>query len=327
MGRLWEGPDRAPVGSARVLVVDDSRVVRMAVKGYLRAKGYAVDEAGDGLSALGLIETGSYDVVVSDVAMPGLDGLGLVEALQKRADRPEAILLTGSPGADAANRAIGLGVHACLDKPTANPETVVQAVARAVECKRLRDANGRLRQQLEALGRTDPLTALPSRRAFEETLAREAARAHRYGLPLGLALMDLDHLARINQGFGRAAGDEVVKHFSRLALTGLRETDLLHHFGGGGFAALLPHTPLPGADTAARRLMTLAAEAPVVAGAQIVRFTCSAGIAALEGTETGPELVERADAALDEAKRCGGNQVRGLGAPSLPAPRPALLSH
>jgi diguanylate cyclase (GGDEF)-like protein len=320
MGRFWEGPDREAAGSARVLVVDDSRVVRAAVKGYLRAQGYTVDEAGDGRSALGLIEAGRYDVVVSDLAMPGLDGLGLLEALRKRPDRPETILLTGSPGAEPARRALVLGAHACLDKPAAGPDAVAQAVARAVECKRLRDVNGHLRRQLEAVGRTDPLTGLPNLRAFEEALAGETARARRYGLPLSLALMDLDRLAQINRVFGRAAGDEAVKHFSRLARGGLKNTDLLHHLGGGGFAALLPHTPLSGAETAARRLLGVAAEAPVVVGGQVVRFTCSAGVAALDDAGTAEALVARADAALDDAKRCGGGQVRGL-APRAPAPQ------
>jgi len=327
MGRLWECSDRATAGTTRVLVVDDSRVVRMAVKGYLRASGYAVDEAGDGLSALALIDKGSYDVVVSDLAMPGLDGLGLLQALQERPDRPEAILFTGSPGAEPANQALGVSVYTCLDKPTAKPEAICQAVARAAECKRLRDANSRLTRQLEALGRSDALSGLPNRRVFEETLARETARAQRYGLPLGLALMDLDRLTLINQGLGRAAGDEVVKHFSRLARTGLRDTDLLHHLGGGGFAVLLPHTPLVGADLAARRLLSLAVEAPVVAGGQVVRFTCSAGVAALEGAETAAALVARADAALDEAKRGGGNQVSGLAAPAPAAARPVALAN
>lgn len=127
---------------ARVLVVDDSRVVRAVVKGCLRTTGYTVDEAGDGVSALQLCDAGSYDVVVSDLAMPGLDGFGLLKALDERADRPEVILLTGSPTAEVelAIQGMSLAAHDTLTKPPAGPETVIQAVERALQKKRLRDA-------------------------------------------------------------------------------------------------------------------------------------------------------------------------------------------
>ena len=84
-----------PMERARVLVVDDSRVIRAVVKGCLRSTGYAVDEAGDGAAALELCDRHGYDVVVSDLAMPGMDGLGLLQALGRRADRPYATFYLG----------------------------------------------------------------------------------------------------------------------------------------------------------------------------------------------------------------------------------------
>ncbi len=329
MGGALDSLGRSSAPAARVLVVDDSRVVRVVVKGYLRSTGYAVDEAGDGISALQLLDAGSYDVVVSDLVMPGMDGLGLLQALRERPNRPEVILLTGSPTAemDLANRALHLGAHDYLTKPPAGPDIVVLAVERALEKKRLRDANRGLAQQLEILKRADPLTGLLNRRAFEETLANETARAQRYGLPLSLILLDLDHFGQINEAHGIAGGDEVLKHFARLARTSFRESDQLFRYGGEELAALLPHTALPGAIAAARRIVTLAAEAPAVVCSTVVRFTCSAGVAALEGPDTAAELLARADAALDQAKSAGRNQVRSLAAPPALTLRPGLLMH
>jgi CheY-like chemotaxis protein len=125
---------------ARVLVVDDSRVVRMVVKSYLRSTGYAVDEAGDGIAALRLLEAAPYDVVVSDIMMPGIDGFALLEALGQRQDRPEVILLTGAEGADidSESRAWRLGAHGFLTKPPSGPDTLVLAVQRALAARRRR---------------------------------------------------------------------------------------------------------------------------------------------------------------------------------------------
>jgi two-component system chemotaxis response regulator CheY len=124
-----------------VLVVDDSRVIRAVVRGCLRSTGYAVDEAGDGRAALDMCQARGYDVVVSDVGMPGLDGLGLLQALCQRADRPEVVLLTASSdlARESAARGVNLAAHECLSKPPAAPDTVVLAVERALQRKRVRD--------------------------------------------------------------------------------------------------------------------------------------------------------------------------------------------
>jgi len=136
-------PEGSSAGIARILVVDDSRVVRAVVKACLRSTGYTVDEAGDGASALQLFDTRSYDVVVSDLAMPGLDGFGLLKALGTRPNRPEVILLSGSPSAEveSAMHGLSLGASDYLTKPPAGPEIVILAVERALEKKRSRAAH------------------------------------------------------------------------------------------------------------------------------------------------------------------------------------------
>ena len=133
------GPGLQP--SPRVLVVDDSRMIRAVVMGCLRSTGYTVDEAGDGVAALALFDARPYDVVVSDVLMPGLDGFGLLKALETRPHRPEVIFLTGSSTGEveAATRSLSIGSPDCLAKPPAGPQVVILAVERALERKRMRD--------------------------------------------------------------------------------------------------------------------------------------------------------------------------------------------
>lgn len=146
MAHLHESIDTGTPRMARVLVVDDSRVVRMILKSCLRSTDYLVDEADDGQSALRLLEGRAYDVVVSDLAMPGVDGFGLLEALRGRPDRPEVVILTGiGEGDDRAARAMRLGAFGFLTKPPRAPQTVVLAVGHALERKRERDG---LRDQM-----------------------------------------------------------------------------------------------------------------------------------------------------------------------------------
>jgi len=127
---------------ARVLVVDDSRFVRGYVATLLTAAGYEVDQAEDGTTALKRLETSHYDVVVTDLNMPSLDGFAVLETVKLRNLGAEVVILTGSHAKDidAAIRALRLGAHEYLTKPLAGPDQAVVAVERAVEKKRQREA-------------------------------------------------------------------------------------------------------------------------------------------------------------------------------------------
>jgi PAS domain S-box-containing protein len=127
---------------ACVLVVDDSRFVRGYVVELLTAAGYEVDQAEDGNSALKRLETRRYDVVVTDLNMPALDGFAVLETVKLRNLGAEVVILTGSHARDinAAIRALRLGAHDYLTKPLSAPDQAVLAIERAVEKKRQRDA-------------------------------------------------------------------------------------------------------------------------------------------------------------------------------------------
>jgi two-component system cell cycle response regulator len=304
--------------TGRVLLVDDSRMVRAVVRSFLEPRGYVVDEAGDGESALSKLDEAAFDVVVSDLTMPGMDGLALLQEIRDRGLGTEVILLT-SHDADmgAAVRALRLGAHDYLTKPPSGPEPVLLAVGRALEKKRLLDANKRLLAELEALSRTDALTGVGNRRAFDEALLREVPRAQRYRVPLSLVMVDLDHFKKVNDEYGHSGGDEVLRHFGRLVKAVIRESDSAFRYGGEEFALLLPHTDAESACVGARRLVERLAATPVGMGKdRVLRVTCSAGVAGLDAGAD--EMVARADAALYAAKRGGRNQVQRAGGPDEP---------
>lgn len=166
-----------------------------------------------------------------------------------------------------------------------------------------------LEVQLARLARTDALTGLPNRRAWDEGLERELARARRFGEPLCAVLLDLDHFKDFNDQHGHQAGDEQLRAAAALWHGSLRATDLIARYGGEEFAVLLTATSLPRAREVVEALRRS------VPGNE----TVSAGIAEWDRSESGVELVARADRALYEAKRTGRDRTVALPAESIPA--------
>ncbi|MET0551757.1 MAG: diguanylate cyclase [Vicinamibacteria bacterium] len=293
----------------RILVVDDCPVVRSIVSAMLREVGYTVVEAADGAHAMSLLARHAFDVVVTDLRMPEKDGFAVLEAVKRGSLHTEVIILTGTHAKDvsAAVRALRLGAHDFLTKPPQGPHEVIVTVDRAIEKKRLKEANLRLLRDMEGLSRIDALTGVWNRRALEETMQRELLRASRHGLSLALVMLDIDHFKRINDTYGHRVGDDVLKWFGVHASRMLREGDTIHRFGGEEFAIVLPHTDTHGALLTARRVLEHLAASSFH---DSLKVSASAGVASGRGAELDDmDLIAIADAALYRAKRAGRNRA------------------
>ena len=117
--------------------------------------------------------------------------------------------------------------------------------------------NVQLHAEMQKLATLDPLTGLYNRRAFLEMGRHEASRAQRYGYPLAVLMIDLDHFKWVNDTYGHAVGDQVLVEVARLWEQGLRKVDLLGRYGGEEFVVLLPDTDVAGACQAARTMPKL----------------------------------------------------------------------
>ncbi|GLH69726.1 hypothetical protein GETHPA_12590 [Geothrix rubra] len=171
----------------------------------------------------------------------------------------------------------------------------------------------RQRKQLEDMAIQDPLTGLNNRRYFVLSASEHLRIAARSGRPLCILMVDLDHFKRINDTFGHATGDQVIRLTSDVLRHELRASDVLARFGGEEFIACLPDTEQAAAMVAAERIRSNL-EKSALQGPQgadsILRVTASIGIAAAgAGTDTLEMLIERADRALYESKRGGRNRV------------------
>jgi diguanylate cyclase (GGDEF)-like protein len=171
------------------------------------------------------------------------------------------------------------------------------------------DPAGRHLEDLARLAREDALTRLPNRRAFDEALAREVARADRSGAPLAAIVVDVDHFKRVNDAHGHAVGDAVLAAVAARAASALRAGDLLARIGGEEFAALLPGADLAAAAEAAERIRIAVRGTPIAAGAEALGVTVSLGCAAREPGVAGSDLLARADARLYAAKAAGRDRV------------------
>ena len=153
--------------------------------------------------------------------------------------------------------------------------------------------------RLEVVARTDDLTGLANRRAWDEQLPLELARGGREGWPVCVAMLDLDHFKDFNDKLGHQAGDRLLKASAAAWRAQLRATDILTRYGGEEFVVLLPNCALERAVEVIERLRSVIPDDE----------TCSAGVACWDGMEVPESLVNRADDALYRAKREGRDRV------------------
>jgi diguanylate cyclase (GGDEF)-like protein len=186
-----------------------------------------------------------------------------------------------------------------------SPPELSEEADRAVRLLALEAAiafeRGELLGRLETAARTDDLTGLLNRRAWDEELGREIARADRDGGPLCVAVVDLDRFKQYNDTHGHQAGDRFLKQMSSSWSESLRAGDILARYGGEEFALALPNTDLEAAQQMLERLSDQLPEDQ----------TCSAGVCLWSGAESAEKLTARADTALYAAKAAGRARVVG----------------
>ena len=156
----------------------------------------------------------------------------------------------------------------------------------------------------------DPLTGLPNRAAWSERLDHEVNAWHQSGNSLSLAMLDLDHFKRINDGYGHLAGDKVLKIIANVLRKRLRPTDFIARFGGEEFVLLMPDSSLADALAVGEVLRAAIEACPFHFKGEPVTVTVSMGVAQFLPGERSDLALKRADAALYRAKAAGRNQVQ-----------------
>jgi diguanylate cyclase (GGDEF)-like protein len=156
----------------------------------------------------------------------------------------------------------------------------------------------------------DPLTGANNRAALDDILTREVELARRHRTALSMIVMDVDKFKSINDRYGHAAGDQIIKIFCQAVNRVIRKTDMLFRYGGEEFVVLMSNTGREGALLLAERIRREIAGMKAHIGDNAVPFTVSLGVASLHSAEDGQSLFDRADAALYQAKSSGRNCAR-----------------
>jgi diguanylate cyclase (GGDEF)-like protein len=287
---------------ARVLVAEDSLVVRSLLRRQLEDSGYAVVEAVDGEEALRLCRERHPDVVLLDVEMPKLDGYGVLTAIRKDPDLAEipVVFLTARATTEDVVEGLRLGAHDYLRKPF-EPAELLARVSAALRVKVLQD-------QLRAMSRTDPLTGLANRRRLQDHLLAVCSAADRHGQSVGVLMVDVDNFKAVNDTLGHDTGDIVLRAVASRLADACRLEDLAGRWGGEEFLVVAPLTDPVGVAELGERVRTFVAAGPVVVnGDTPVEVTVSVGGAA--GSSDADALLRVADASLYEAKRTGRDRV------------------
>lgn len=318
-------PEPEVHASESAMVVDDDPIVRELLLNFLNAHGMDGIVCPDAHQALALLEVHNPRLIISDWEMPGMDGLEFCRRVRSRigSNHVHFIMLTVHTSKDALCRAFDAGVDDFLAKPFNDAElmarirTGMRAIGLYDELARQHRGSRELNEQLtnfnrrlEKLAITDDLTGLYNRRQAMHRLEEHWALCERYQRPVAIVSLDIDHFKQINDIYGHAGGDLVLREISDILRVCVRSTDTVCRIGGEEFLIVLPYQTQQEAEICAQRCRHAVAEREFKFGGQIIRATISAGVASRrKDMAQSADLLVDCDEALYTAKRSGRNAV------------------
>jgi two-component system cell cycle response regulator len=309
----------------RILVATDCQINKKIMVKKLTAGGHTVTCAKDGREALTMAVESEAQLIISDWAMPEMDGLELCRTLRSspQLSHIHFIIMTSHESNNQLVEAFDAGINYYLAKPlnhrilTALLGGAAREVANREEVQRQKDELRRTNAEvsisnraLKTMALEDQLTGLPNRRAGLEALDKAWSKAQRDNEALLVMIMDIDHFKAVNDTYGHEAGDEVLKHTADAMKNAVRDYDEICRFGGEEFLVVCPGAGVEVAAQVGNRIR-LAVEKNHVTTAEFDGgVTISIGAAIMEeGIESPKDLVKLADEALYGAKEAGRNKV------------------
>jgi diguanylate cyclase (GGDEF)-like protein len=288
--------------SIKILLVDDDPAILEILADLMAIFGHEYVTAKDGVEAIEKLKQHFFHIVLTDMMMPGMDGMELLKYIYSNYPHMKVIVVTGYDRTFTYTDVIRAGASDFISKPfnTDELEAKINRLVREIE----------LLRQLEFLSISDGLTGLYNRRYFDTKIFEEARRAHRQNHNLFLAVLDVDNLKEMNDKYGHPAGDKLLKSVGDIIRHCIRENvDWPFRYGGDEFTVILTQVSQEQAlKTSERFIQSFNEKKLPLTGLSI-------GLAKLirsknkKWTEDIADLIKRADSALYKAKHTGRNRV------------------
>lgn len=290
-----------------VLVVEDSKVQNKTMSHQLKLKHITPISVFTGENALKtLMDNKEIDAILLDINLPGANGFHITKAL-KNDERFSWIPIIGITAAenedrvDIMNKAFQSGVDDFISKPY----ILVEFIARVTSALK----SSKLIQKLKEESEIDSLTKLYNRRTFFRLLEHYFETSKRYGNELSFIMIDIDKFKNVNDVYGHAGGDMVLKELARILQQLIRKSDIVGRFGGEEFGVIMPNTNINDASAAAEKLREAIQTHTTQFDSQDIKITISIGVSEFDEKDNIEKLIKKADDALYKAKELGRNRV------------------
>lgn len=294
-------------GNRSILLIDDDRLqFRLAQAHFKNFSGemFALDWAETYAGGLRRLLSGEYAACLLDYQLGDRDGLQLIREAVAAGCTTPIVFLTAETAERVDIEAMNAGALDYLVKGEITSRMLERSLRYALKLGETLDA-------LRRLATHDELTGLLNRREFDRILSEETERARRFGRPIALIMVDIDHFKRVNDTYGHPIGDIVLREVARRLETAIRSVDRIMRFGGEEFAMLVMEMDRAAAMEVAERACRAVRDEPVPCGeVAALSVTISAGVAVMPGDASdGSALVAAADKALYTAKAGGRNRA------------------
>ena len=295
------------VPSRRVLLIENSPSDRQLLRTWLASEMIETHEAVDIITGLASCQKVLPNLVLLQLRLHTYDGFEVIRKLKEdpRTRSIPVIFLSTSALTNEKAKGIDMGAVDFISKPFDSVELLAR-VNSALRTKALLDL-------LEQRAHLDGLTELGNRFALQDALPMQLADCRKKGVPVSVMVADLDHFKRVNDQYGHAAGDEVLRRMAMMIRTHSRPGDFLARYGGEEFVVICPNSDLAAALETAERMRKGVAELKASFRNHLIQVTSSFGVTAI-APDGGPEPVaaevfEQADQSLYRAKSSGRNSV------------------
>lgn len=291
----------------KILLIDDDRLqFRLTQANFNNFQGerYELEWAATYEDGLAKLLGGRHAACLLDYQLGERDGLQLIRAAVAQGCRTPIVFLTAETAERVDVAAMDAGALDYLVKGEITPRALERSIRYALKL-------GDTLEALRSLATRDQLTGLFNRREFDRILSEEEERVRRFGHPLALVMIDVDHFKSVNDNYGHPVGDTVLREVAKRLAGILRSVDRVARFGGEEFALILMQTERVAAMDVARRVCEIVEKDPVSIGDGVtLKITVSAGVAISPADgKSSAALIGAADKALYAAKTRGRNRA------------------